>query len=107
MAPGVRHMANSYTRKVLYLFDAGGETWAVTDFTATTITFEETRKNGQEDCHRRGEARLSADGEWSLFIANAEDGDEEAVCAFFDEHGPPGAPAQQCPADAASPAQAA
>jgi hypothetical protein len=59
-----------YKRHVEYRFTAGP--WgtefailAVTDEGKTAI-IEETRKNGQEDCHMYAEAHRQPDGTWKL-----------------------------------------
>ena len=84
-----------YTKRVTHTFTADDQEWAVTDFYAEQIGFEETRKNGQEDCHMIGEAVL-VDGKWKLedytrrqieMYTGKETAD--AIEAFFDEHGPP------------------
>ena len=84
-----------YTRRVSYHFEAGRERWAVLSFSDDCIEFEETRKNGQEDCHMRGDA-LCIDGTWHLDEYTRkciEDygnvGSADAVEAFFNEHGTP------------------
>jgi len=89
-------MTRRYERKVIYLFESAGETWAVLGFTDTTINFEETRKNGQEDCHMdHCEAEL-VDGKWVLdkwSRRKIEDygpaGACDAIEAFFNERGTP------------------
>jgi hypothetical protein len=88
-------MSKPYTKVVTYHFEAGGEHWAITDWSETTIGFEETRKNGQEDCHMAGEASL-IDGKWVLdewareniaMYTWAKTPDE--IEAYFNEHGLP------------------
>ena len=43
-----------YKQRVEYDFEVGGERLAITDFARDYVCVEETRKNGQEDCHMSG-----------------------------------------------------
>ncbi len=84
----------AYEKKVIYHFNAGGEVWSVTSFSDTRISFEETRKNGQEDTHMSGSAELE-NGKWKItdgrgqieFYEDAWVADD--IEAYFNEHGPP------------------
>ena len=89
---------SAYRRVDSYHFEAGGEYWAVigVSFCAgdiPRISFEETRKNGQEDCHMFGVADL-VDGAWKMVNSNivceADQQTADAVLAYFTEHGRPG-----------------
>lgn len=88
-----------YTKKVTYTFKAGGYTWAVLWAGKTHVYVEDTRKNGQEDCHMAEEISL-VDGKWVYGHGESEywensietyhsEGMAEAVLAFITEHGPP------------------
>lgn len=83
-----------YTKVTCYKFEARVE-WAILEFNDEWCFFEETRKNGQEDCHMSGEAKL-IDGKWVLdkwareCIEMYESKDTaDQVEAYFDEHGMP------------------
>ena len=45
----------AYKKSVSYTFEVDGEQYAITDWDEdlTTLEIEETRKNGQEDCHMK------------------------------------------------------
>jgi hypothetical protein len=45
----------AYKKSVSYTFKVDGEQYAITDWDKdlTTLEIEETRKNGQEDCHMK------------------------------------------------------
>jgi hypothetical protein len=84
-----------YTTVITYTFTAGGETWAVLDFTDDHIELEETRKNGQEDSHCYPELRRRR-GRWELEQYSREQIEmyfssktASALEVFFNEHGPP------------------
>jgi hypothetical protein len=84
-----------YTKTTTYIFEVDGDTWAVLDFNDEWIALEETRKNGQEDTHFFGEARL-VEGKWKLDddarkMLEGYWGEStiEAIEAFFNEHGVP------------------
>jgi len=92
-------MPEPYTKEIRYTFDIGeDDIWAVLYTTPGYILFEETRKNGQEDCHMGGEAVLAPGDKWEIdkdarkqieMYAGPETVD--AIEAFFDKHGqPPG-----------------
>ena len=84
-----------YRKHVEYHFEVDDKIWAVTGFNDTSISFEETRKNGQEDTHVYGEAML-VDGKWVLdyhtkcmlkeYWGNNTINEIED---FFNKHGPP------------------
>jgi hypothetical protein len=94
-----------YTRHTTYWFSVLGVDLAVTSFTHDSIDFEETRKNGQEDCHIGGTAIRGDDGVWRYEDDDPEepvarystrwDLDQEVaglartVLEFFTEHGIP------------------
>lgn len=88
--------SKGYEKKIIYTFEAGGDEWAVTFSNADVINFEETRKNGQEDCHMGGEAE-KIEGKWVLeeYTRKSIDmygrtGQADDIEAFFNEHGAPG-----------------
>ena len=88
-------MSKGYEKQTIYTFEAGGDEWAVTHFTPDVISFEETRKNGQEDCHMGGEAEL-INGKWVLDKYTRKSIDmygrtdqADKIEAFFNEHGVP------------------
>lgn len=88
----------AYTQQILYTFTVDDYDWAVTGASPEQIHFEETRKNGQEDCHFGGWADL-VDGQWVLEESTREDiemytreSTADALEAFFNEHGPPTPP---------------
>lgn len=58
-------MSEGYTKQVRYTFEAGGENWVVTHWGCDWLIAEETRKNGQEDCHVTFEAALQ-NGRWKI-----------------------------------------
>ena len=86
---------SGYKKTVVFRFDLGGEGWEVTSSDDDVIEFEETRKNGQEDCHVSATAELNGDGEWTFddwdrncLNDHINDG-AELLAAFFKKHGPP------------------
>jgi uncharacterized protein YodC (DUF2158 family) len=88
----------AYLREVSWRFwpqSKRHSSWRITEVTETYITFEETRKNGQEDTHMGGEAEL-IDGRWVLDKGTRQQietyegkSTADAIEAFFNEHGPP------------------
>ncbi len=83
-----------------YLFNVGGETWAITDIfrdlrDRSCIGIKETRCNGQEDSHMSGEF-VFVDGKWmesdapcSSNIARYSDQNTvDAIVAFLNENNP-------------------
>ncbi len=84
-----------YESSTVYTFEAGDVTWATITVASDKVMFEETEKNGQEDCHVYGTVELGADGQWQL--TEGEEGmrmycyatTAERVVAFFNEHGSP------------------
>ncbi len=104
-----------YTKRVSHTFIIDDEVWEVTDFNTEYIGFEETRKDGQEDSHMMGDARI-VDGRWKLDKSTREQielyaGEEtaDAIESFFNQHGtPPQARALltgACPSCAATPVE--
>ncbi len=88
-------MTTPYTRRVSHVFVISYEKWEVTYFSATEIHFEETRKNGQEDCHMSAEATLVG-GKWALDKSGrgqielySGERTADTIEAFFNEHGTP------------------
>lgn len=86
---------SGYQKRISWTFEAGGDLWEVFSFTNEVIDFEETRKNGQEDCHTRGSAER-VDGRWVLeewtrsqINTYGRTGQADAIEAFFNEHGLP------------------
>ena len=84
-----------YIKVVTFHFVANREHWAITGWSDDVVWFEETRKNGQEDCHMYCEAR-KIEGKWVLDECSRETiesysygGEIEAIEAFFNEHGMP------------------
>lgn len=87
----------SYEKRVIYLFTVEGEEFAVTEWSDTTIEFEEARKNGQEVCHVYATARKEENG-W--FIEGRADPQMDinfylgpnvtaAIETFLNNNGPP------------------
>ena len=80
----------AYTKHVEYLFTVCGERFAVSWIDDTTLFVEETRKNGQEDCHMCGELHLE-DGKWvwkdrwarDQFVTYGNDGIADAIPAYI------------------------
>lgn len=58
-------MEAGYTKRVSYDFEIDGEGFSVTDWSNRSVTVEETRKNGQEDCHFYAELFFTA-GKWKM-----------------------------------------
>lgn len=86
-----------YEKQVHYLFTAYKEEWAITIIGADgdCVLGEETRKNGQEDCHMSFEANL-IDGKWvldepsrSCILSYSYGREIPAIEAYFNEHGMP------------------
>jgi len=83
-----------YQKKVHYLFTIREE-WAITAFGDDWLIFEETRKNGQEDCHMSGAASL-IDGKWvidedskrNVTMYSYED-EADLIEAYLNKHGLP------------------
>jgi hypothetical protein len=86
-----------YDKVVSYTFSCG-ENWAITGFGTDWVAFEETSKNGQEDCHMYGEARL-VDGNWVVDKDSRDqigmysfDQEAQSVEDYFNTHGMPDVP---------------
>lgn len=47
-------MSNAYRKRVEYDFEVLDETFSIVEIGDDYVVVEETRKNGQEDCHARG-----------------------------------------------------
>jgi hypothetical protein len=83
-----------YRKSVHYTFTVREE-WAIFAFGDGWVAFEETRKNGQEDCHMSGEAEL-VDGKWvldegsrrNITMYSYED-EADGIEAYFNKHGMP------------------
>jgi hypothetical protein len=58
-----------YRKEILWHFEAGGEEWAINSISESRdwIGIEETRKNGQVDCHIYTEANLE-EGVWKIEV---------------------------------------
>jgi hypothetical protein len=84
-----------YTKTITYEFEAGGERFAITSVHNGIVTFEETRKNSQEDEHYYGELAL-VDGAWALTdyprrecVRQYGEDTAAAIEAYLNQHGPP------------------
>ena len=91
---------SGYNKLVVFRFEVDGEGFEVTSYDDSRIEFEETRKNGQEDCHLSASAELVG-GEWtfsgwdrSQLDGHMNDG-TKLLGAFFKKHGPPTADTDQ------------
>lgn len=69
--------SDNYETKTVHYFNAGGERWQVNYSDDECIQCEETRKNGQEDCHVSFEALLE-DGRWQI-----DEGRDRIVDSFW------------------------
>lgn len=88
--------APGYKTCITYEFEVDGEGFAVIDWGDRRVDVEETRKNGQEDCHFFAELYLNEDGKWKMddwsrknaglyFYSTTADGIE----AHLNKWGPP------------------
>ncbi len=88
-----------YKKFVSYNFDCGGENWDITDWSSEYVLIEETRKNGQEDCHLQAEFEVDKFGKWTLmyddqkwepyivsYLGRSVVND---IINYLTEHGPP------------------
>lgn len=64
-------MSAGYKKHILWIFEAKGEFFALSDIEPDCCMIEEIRKNGQEDCHFRGVLELQKNKRWKL-IEGAE-----------------------------------
>lgn len=92
----IEEKTGPYTKVAMYHFEVDNETWAIISCDASYAAFEETEKNGQEDCHIYAEIRLTDDSAWKLDASSRENiemyrsGDTaDHIEAFFDAWGVP------------------
>ena len=84
-----------YSKSVTYTFEVNDTGWQILYCDENMCEFEETRKNGQEDCHMHcGAAKV--DGKWVLDKRSKKtiemyDSHESIAMieAYFNEHGMP------------------
>lgn len=84
----------SYKLHREYRFTVCGEEFAVTSHDGTHAHIEETRKNGQEDCHMAGSLVRHDGGSWQWeddwarkqFENYGNDGVADAIPAYLNAH---------------------
>lgn len=89
-------MSTPYRKVTVYVFEVDRYVWEITKFTEDRITFGESRKAGREDINFGSFEVVLVDGYWRLdgetlhrirrFYGGVT---EQALEAFFNEHGPP------------------
>ncbi len=64
----------AYKKSVSYTFEVDGEQYAITDWNEdlTTLEIEETRKNGQEDCHMKATVVWQGGGGFGRYAYESE-----------------------------------
>lgn len=86
--------AEAYAKVVHYYFVVDNEIMAITDVGDDYVCVEETRKNGQEDCHMAGVLVLDgskfvcSEGK-STFVDYASEELADGICDYLNTHGKP------------------
>jgi hypothetical protein len=87
-----------YKRHVEYRFELNGDDYAIRPFqdeSTECLEIEETRKNGQEDCHMSGLLSKDADGKWQWdegsdsFETYGDTGLSDDIVQFLNQNPPP------------------
>lgn len=82
-----------YEKQTTYVFEVEDEFFTIVKFDDTYFEVEETRNNGQEDCHMAGVAELFKDGtwKWTEESFSRESGQElaDTILAYVQTNGLP------------------